>query len=239
MDSLREVGCTVKPAVYLSVPCSTGAPTSARRPKKRENGADDPTPTGCQVVDVDVHSPVPETIDYVIFRNYYTYTVTLKYCSLDQVSNSNFDHPPTAMQHTHTPSQWKTCLKQHRLMADCHRERGSQRMVVLNHTHFPTLCRPRRLRLILQQPSLQWAEFGVRDLRCYTVPTPLHRNGKTGMCVPDFSCISGSSGSDQVPISEHMEHVLRNGLCPTQAGTESDEDQQQPIRMQYRIDVLS
>ena len=249
MDSLLEVSCTVKPAVYLSVPSSAGAATSAHRLEKWENGDSGANSTGCQVVDVDMHSPVPESIDYVIFRNHYTHTVTLKYCSLSQILNSNPDcqnsnskpdHPPTATQHAHTPSQWRTCLKEHRLMADCHRERGSQRMVVLNHTHFPTpLHCPQRLRLILRQPSLQWAEFGIRDLHCYTIPTPLHWNGKLGMGVPDLISISGSSGGGGVPMSVHMERVLRNGLCPTQVGTESDEEQQQPIRTQYRIDVLS
>ena len=50
MDSLLEVDCTVKPAVYLSVPSSAGAAMSARRQEKREGGAGGATPTSCQDV---------------------------------------------------------------------------------------------------------------------------------------------------------------------------------------------
>ena len=183
-------------------------------------------PSGCQVVDVDFHSPIPESVGCITFRNHYTHTLTLKYCCTNtgQISNSNSD--PTL--------RWKTCMERLQLMPNCHCERGSQTLVVLNRACFSVpLEKVSRLRLILRQPSPYWKQFGIRDLKCYLVPTPFCQdvtqgNGRMGI---DHSSIS---------LTERMESVLQTGLWTETSGIDMESGPELPTeRRPYNISVLS
>ena len=108
-------------------------------------------------------------------------------------------------------------------MPNCHCERGSQSFVVLSKAHFGTpLENASCLRLILRQPSPDWRQFGIRDLKIYSVLNPFQQNGNTGTR-PLFMSSDG------------MEQVLRNGL-QTDADTESEPDIN---RHPHNVTVLS
>ena len=183
--------------------------------------------SGCQVVDVEFHSPVPASIGCITFQNHYTHTLTLKYCSTTtgQISNSNSDHPPT---------QWKTCMNQYTLMPNCHYERGSQTLLVLNEKHFhvplENVC---CLRFILRQPSPDWEQFGIRDIHCYLVPSPYHQTAPLGN-----ECVG--MGSESMSMSQRMERILQNGLWTDTQDSDLESGPSLPReKLPYEINVLS
>ena len=93
-------------------------------------------------------------------------------------------------------------------MPNCHCERGSQSFVVLSKAYFGTpLENASCLRLILRQPSQNWVQFGIRDLKIYSVLNPFQQNGTRPLFMS----------------SDGMEQVLQNGLH-TDADTESEPD---------------
>lgn len=208
MDSALEleVSCSVKPAVYLTVRGAAAGTSDS-------DSGEETRPSGCQVVDVVIHSPIPEKIGCITFHNYYTHTITLKYCASQ---NSNSNHGSTTSS---TKSQWRTCIKEHQLMPNCHCERGGQSLVVLDETHFRCpLNHVRSLRFILKQPSPCWLEFGVRDLHCYTTPSPFHQNDSLGM---------GHKNVYRTSMSERMEKILQNGLWTKHSTPNTDHNEEQ------------
>ena len=148
---------------------------------------------------MEFHSPIPESIGCITFQNYYTHTLTMKFTT-GQISNLKSDQAST----------WKTCIKSLKLMPNCHYERGSESLIVLNSAHFSApLEKVSCLRLILRQPSPDWNQFGIRDLKCYSVSSPFccnetQRNG-----------IETSNTS----LSERMEQILQNGLWTKNSDT--------------------
>lgn len=171
---------------------------------------------------MEFRSPIPESVGCITFLNHYTHRLTLKYCTnTGQISNSN--SAPAA-------SQWKTCIQSFELMPNCHCERGSQKLVTLNKAHFSTpLDNVNRLRLILRQPSPCWKDFGIKDLKCYSVSTPFHQ---------DVLWESGSMGMElgNNLLSEKMEQVLQTGLC---TGSDTDMESSPQHRNPYTVSVLS
>ena len=156
--------------------------------------------------------PLPQTIGCITFFNYYTHTLTLKYWQ-GQFSNSKS-----------VTSKWRTCVSKLQLMPNCHCERGSENMVVLNRAHFIVpLENVSRLRLILRQPSPDWNRFGIRDLKCYSDPSPFHWNV--------------TSGNENFTSSERMEQILQNGLCTETSDLESGPNTNK--RHSYTITALS
>ena len=108
-------------------------------------------------------------------------------------------------------------------MPNYHCERGSQSFVVLSKAYFGTpLENASCLRLILRQPSQDWVQFGIRDLKIYSVLNPFQHNGNTGTR-PLFMSSDG------------MKQVLRNGLH-TDADTELEPDIN---RHPYNVTTLS
>lgn len=197
----------------------SAVPTRAnfrQKPVEGERGRS----SGCQVVEVEFCSPTPENIGCITFINQYTHRLTLKYCT-GQISNS---------KSAPAPSQWKTCIQSFELMPNCHCERGSQGLVVLNKAHFSTpLDNVNRLRFILRQPSPCWKNFGIKDLKCYSVSTPFHQ---------DVTWESGSMGMElwNNLLSEKMEQVLQTGLC---TGSNTDMESSPKLRNPYTVSVLS
>ena len=202
-------------SLQLFVLLSTGHGSKrAQQSSEPDPGNELRRPSGCQVVDVEFHSPIPEVIGCITFHNHYTHTLTLQYQTQQsrQTPNSESD-----------PAEWRTAIRRFQLMPNCHYERGSQSLVVLNKAHFTSqLENTRRLRLILRQPSPDWVQFGIRDLKIYSVSNPFHQNRNIGT-KPEFMS------------SEGMEQVLRNGLW-TENDTESGPDiNSHP----YNITILS
>ena len=188
-----------------------------RGPHSKPDSRNEPRPSGCQVVDVEFRPPIPEIIGCVTFQNHYTHSLTLKYWSKrsGQISNLKPDHPAPG-------GEWRVGIRNLQLMPNCHCERGSQSLVILNKAHFMApLENVSRLRLILRQPSPDWIQFGVKDLNCYSVSDPFHRNGNTGMRPTPTS-------------AKRMEQILQNGLW-----TKTDvESEPRPKRHPYNITVL-
>ena len=169
IDPNLEVSCSVKPAVYLTVNPVAGV-GGAHSGTVELSGAR----SGCQVVDVHIHNPIPETIEYVTFRNYYTYSITIQFRAKDvsgRVSGINTD-------------PWQLCIRDFQLMPNCHCEQGAQDWVVLSKKQFlNNLDDVTVLRMILKQPSPHWKEFGIQEFRCFqkpkSKPLPPHP-GRTG-----------------------------------------------------------
>lgn len=162
IDPSLEVSCAVKPAVYLTVSGSAGGGRAHSGAVDSGHGIGNGLrPSGCQVVDVHIHSPVPETIEYITFRNYYTYSITILLHSKDLSSDDS------------GTKSWRLCVRDFQLMENCHCAQGGQNWVILSQKHFlnnPTNVK--QLRMILKQPSPHWKEFGIRDFRCFRNSEP-------------------------------------------------------------------
>ena len=112
-----------------------------------------PHVSGCQVIDVEITHSSPPTIDRIVFRNYYTHTISIKYHSADESSSL----------------PWKHCLREKTLMSSCHCEEGSQDWFSFKLTTVGDEGRVKNLRLVLRQPSCNWNEFSIRDLTIYSI----------------------------------------------------------------------
>lgn len=188
-----ELDCVIKPAVHLVIPGS-----------KRREGC------GCQTVDVEFQSSIPDTITTISFQNFYTHSLSLQCLQDPPVSNSKSD-----------TVRWKTAITNVQLMPHCHGERGSQGLVILNRAQFQIpLEHVIKLRFILRQPSPDWNRFGISDIKIYSVPVPFHQSD---MGIRHRTTISSSA----------MEQILQNGL---ETDMSSYHYQSQPY---YHIRTLS
>ena len=166
------------------------------------------------MVDVEFRSPIPESIGSVVFRNHYTHSITLKF--LGQISNSKSDK---------NSSQWKTCITTLVLMPNCHCDRGSENLFVLNKAHFSVPLRNvSRLRLILRQPSPDWIQFGIKYLKLFSVPSPF--------------CQDVIPASHHSMSSKRMEQILKNGLW-TESTNRDQESEQDTKTNPYSVTILS
>lgn len=149
------VECDVQRPVYLRLPLTV--------PESRENHV---TKSGCQVIEVNIRSGCL-SINQIVFRNNYTHNISIKYVPRsDPVSD---------------PESWKYCLKDRVLMPNCHCETGSQNWFVYN---LQLEAGIQRLRVILKQPSLNWINFGIKDIALYSfinssAETDTHTTGGT------------------------------------------------------------
>ena len=188
IDQSLEVSCAVKPAVYLTVSTTAGGGGADSGTVDSGHGIGNGLrPSGCQVVDVHIHSPVPEMIEYIAFRNYYTHSITILFRNKD-LSSEYSDNTGT--------KSWRLCVRNFQLMKNCHCAQGGQNWVILSRKHFlnnPTNVK--QLRMILKQPSPHWREFGIRDFRCFQKAEP--------KSIPLCTGIMGM-GPQQDTTVEHM-----------------------------------
>ena len=155
MELGDEISCEVKAGAFLSV----GGSHSGSSDSNYWHGevSEAVRPSGCQVVDVEIHDPVPDRIDRILFRNHYTHSVTIKF--------------QTKQAHSNDPMH--TLIRDLELMPNCHSETGAQEWIILSEKHFLTkLSHVTRLRLLLRQPSPHWKEFGIEDFAIFK--TSLH-----------------------------------------------------------------
>ena len=165
IDPNLEVSCAIKPAVYLTVSTTGGGGGADSCTLDSAHGIRNGVrPSGCQVVDVHIHSPVPEMIEYITFRNYYTHSITILFRS-KALSKEYSDNTGT--------KSWRLCVRDFQLMKNCHCAQGGQNWVILSQKQFlNNLTNVKQLRMILKQPSPHWREFGIRDFRCFRKAEP-------------------------------------------------------------------
>ena len=207
IDPNLEVSCSVKPAVYLTVNpvAGVGGAHSGAVGLNLGNGLR----SGCQVVDVHIHNPIPETIEYVTFRNYYTHAITIQFRAKDVSSGYSSTDP------------WQLCVRDFQLMPNCHCEQGAQNWVVLSKKQF--LNDPGnviQLRMILKQPSPHWKEFGIREFQCFQKPKAKSIPPLAGRTGTEIRQELESRHSTLEHIAVNMERLLDIG-CRAQTAENS------------------
>ena len=168
MENLREVSCTVKPPVYLSVgphssdTDSTVSSTCGSRSETMLSG--NTRISGCQLIDVQLHRPTD--VRLIRFRNNYTYTLTVLYQSATVSGAGQGTHAEPTSQNGR---EWKVGVANRVLMPSCHCESpGAQKWVELGKETFSDRLEDvTRLKFILRQPSPHWREFGIENISCY------------------------------------------------------------------------
>jgi hypothetical protein len=112
-------------------------------------------PRPCRIYqDITFASPV--TLCSLVFRNYYTYSITIK----------------------HRPARgpWVTLVGDLKLMRSPHFENDAQDWHAVEVSQVPVT----NLRFYLNQPSPVWRHFGLKDIRCYSVSSGPGSPLKTG-----------------------------------------------------------
>ena len=176
--ALTEVPCTLSAPVYLRVPETAATISGGRRSIQlalsMEEASTKERKSGCKIVDVTLRHSVsraPVPIHYLVFRNKYTHSITVKY--LTDGSRAE-------------PASWGVCVRDHVLMPNCHCAQGSQSWTVLNIVgKEEEMKKVTQLRLILRQPSPQWKEFGIEQFTCYTSKYTTPQTSPTDMTRTD------------------------------------------------------
>lgn len=114
---------------------------------------------------LDVTFPnAPVMLSYVCFHNFYTSAITISHTTVRTDDSGRSPH-------------WQVVLPKLTLMADPHCEDDAQRYHELMHSsHFAADFdhrRVTRLRICCLQPSPLWREYGLRNLRFYSIDVPL------------------------------------------------------------------
>ena len=103
---------------------------------------------------MEVVFPEPTKVNYLMFRNYYTHSITVKH----QEAGS---------------TEWVTVLNKHKLMKNCHSETDAQEWHTIDV--FKTFVRTfdcfrvDKLRIYVSQPSPHWSSFGLQELVAFAV----------------------------------------------------------------------
>lgn len=100
-------------------------------------------PRPCRIYQ-DITFADPVTLSSLVFRNYYTYSITIK----------------------HRPARgpWVTLVSDLTLMRSPHFENDAQDWHAVEVSQVPVT----NLRFYLNQPSPVWRHFGLKDIRCYS-----------------------------------------------------------------------
>ena len=122
-----------------------------------------------QWIDVSFAS-APVALSYIAFRNYYCAAITISHTSM------RAEGDPLLQLHMKGRSPtWQVVVPKLALMAAPHHEDDAERYHELTTSHFaPEFDHRRvtRLRICCLQPSPMWREYGLRDLRFYTIEQP-------------------------------------------------------------------
>lgn len=120
---------------------------------------------------IDVSFPAaPVVLHRITFTNYYTASITLSHTS----TRAEGDPLLAAHMKGRAPT-WSVALARRELMADPHYEDDAEWSHEVLSEHFePGFDHQRvtRLRICCVQPSPSWREYGLRDLRFYTIEPP-------------------------------------------------------------------
>eukprot|EP00900_Chrysochromulina_parva_P015365 jgi/Chrpa1/2382/Chrysochromulina_OHIO_Genome00009350-RA len=121
---------------------------------------------------IDVAFPgAPVAVDYISFRNFYTAAITVSHTGVRAE-----DDPLQPMHAKGRPPSWQVAVPRVTLMANPHCEDDAQRYHELAHAlHFAKDFdhrRVTRLRICCIQPSPSWREYGLKQLRFYSLEPP-------------------------------------------------------------------
>lgn len=92
-------------------------------------------------------------LQYVIFQNYYTSSITIK-------------------QFNDAKAAWKTILKDYKLTYYPHFENDAENWFILSAGLFNSNYRPNalsKMRIYLTQPSPNWIDYTLRNIKCYKI----------------------------------------------------------------------
>ncbi|BFZ10818.1 hypothetical protein BsWGS_13857 [Bradybaena similaris] len=136
----KQLSCTIKPPITLTIDSKS-------------------TSSGCKIIDVIFPTIVNTEIGEVRFKNYYVAFITLK--AKVKMAQQN-------PQEKSSDLSWRTAIHNFRLMPDAHTETGAQDNFSFTKKQFQCdMNNVISLRIILHQPSPQWKEFKVEDLKLF------------------------------------------------------------------------
>lgn len=122
-----------------------------------------------QWIDVSfVNAPV--TLSYISFHNYYCASITISHTSMRAEGD-----PLMQLHMKGRAPTWQVVVPKLALMAAAHHEDDAQSYHELSALHFaPEFDHRRvtRLRICCLQPSPMWREYGLRDLKFYSIEPP-------------------------------------------------------------------
>ncbi|KAK3779731.1 hypothetical protein RRG08_013686 [Elysia crispata] len=117
------------------------------------------TQTGCKIIDITFPNVVNPEVGEVCFQNYYVAFFTLK------AKIKLTEQTPREGPNDHG---WRMVVRRYQLMPDPHAENGAQDCFTITRQQFSCdLNQLISLRLILQQPSPLWKDFGLEDLKLF------------------------------------------------------------------------
>ena len=110
----------------------------------------------------------PVAVDFISFHNFYTAAITISHTAVRTEAD-----PLQPMHQKGRPPSWQVVVNRLTLMVDPHCEDDAQQYHELTHTrHFVKEFdhrRVTRLRICCIQPSPSWREYGLKQLRFYTL----------------------------------------------------------------------
>lgn len=102
-------------------------------------------------IEVTFPAQKPFRFFYLLFQNYYTASVTLKQLLFES---------------------WTTILRNYKLTNTPHFENDAQNWYLIPATYFSSDFQPEgfsKLRIYLTQPSPNWLDFTLKNIKCYSV----------------------------------------------------------------------
>eukprot|EP00831_Metopus_contortus_P026400 TRINITY_DN22481_c0_g1_i1.p1 TRINITY_DN22481_c0_g1~~TRINITY_DN22481_c0_g1_i1.p1 ORF type:complete len:204 (-),score=28.94 TRINITY_DN22481_c0_g1_i1:66-677(-) len=100
----------------------------------------------------------PGFLSYIVFQNFYTYSITVKQGFLASETSSTYT--------------WKTVLRNYKLMKNPHFEGDAQDWHIIKTEQFNSKYDRKNLkvlRIFLIQPSPNWVNFTIRNLSCFSI----------------------------------------------------------------------
>lgn len=158
----------------------------------------------------------PVALSFISFRNYYCAAITISHTSMRAESD-----PSAPLHMKGRAPTWQSVVNRLPLMAAAHCEDDAQNYHELTTAHFaPEFDHRRvtRLRIVCLQPSPTWREYGLRDLRFYSIELP---------SVPSLQAPPSLSPDERELASTVTDHVIdlwslaqeiRQTLAPVRAG---------------------
>ena len=115
--------------------------------------------------------------NYIIFQNFYVFTITVKQYKGEDDSRAEMDKP----------ENWKTVLANYKLMKNAHFEGDAQNWHIIGtelfNDKFDTNCLS-TLRIYMNSPSPSWLDFSLKNISVYYKKKALKEDIKAGKKTP-------------------------------------------------------
>ena len=175
---------------------------------------------------IDVSFPGgPVAVEYISFCNYYSSAISVSHTSSRADGNaaaSRVQGTPKgpAQLKRPPPPTWQAVIGKLALMADPHCEDDAQRYHELSHAHFAKGFDHQhvtRLRICCIQPSPCWREYGLRQLRFYSIEQQLASSLKPPPSLTDPQRQLAAAIMEEVrPVAQRLNSVFSQ-RAPTSA----------------------